>query len=281
MTRNAHELAPGRYGHRDHRQMAPTSRPDRIPMAGRGCPVRVMVVDDDDINRHGMAGLLASDERVAVAATLSHVDAMVWAGDWSLVDVALVDAADDRADGDQFPGVGVVERMRRQASRRLTVVVVTGHFFDDAIRRRMWEAGADFFYHRSELADRRVLLRVVLEPEACRRVPAPHDPDAQFRLGVTGATRVNRAVAHAVERDVARTLAQRGEPRSRRWLRLRRDFDREARLTPMTAGGHLPDRNQDLPALPQIARFLAWATRVKGAPGQRRDDQHPGDRTAP
>jgi len=54
----------------------------------------------------------------------------------------------------------------------------------------------------------------------------------------------------------------------------------DARLTPMTAGGHLPDRNQDLPVLPQIARFLTWATRVKGAPGQRRDDQHPHDRTA-
>jgi len=240
-----------------------------------------MVVDDDDINRHGMAGLLASDERVHVAAALSHDEAMAWAGDWSLVDAALVDAADDRVATDQFPGVHVVERLRREAGRRLTVVVVTGHFFDDAIRRRMWEAGADFFYHRSELADRRVLLRVVLEPEACRRVPAPHDAEALIRFGVTEATRVNRAVAHAADRDVARTLAERGDPRSRRWLRLRRDFNREARLTPMTAEGNLPDRNQDLPALPQIARFLAWATRVKGAPGQRRDDQHPLERTAP
>ena len=250
-------------------------------MAGRDCRVRAMVVDDDDINRHGMAGLLELDDRVHVAAALSHDEAMAWAGDWSLVDVALVDAADDRAEGDQFPGVHVVERMRREASRGLTIVVVTGHFFDEAIRRRMWEAGADFFYHRSELADRQALLRVVLEPEACRRIPPPHGSEAQIRLGVTEATRVNRAVAHAVDRDVARTLAERGDPRSRRWFRLRRDFNREARLTPMTADGHLPDRNQDLPALPQIARFLTWATRVKGAPGQRRDDQHTHHRTAP
>jgi CheY-like chemotaxis protein len=260
--------------------MAPTSRPDRIPLAGGDGRARVIVVDDDDINRHGMAGLLASDDRLHVAAALSHDEAMAWAGDWSLVDVALVDAADDRVAGDQFPGVHVVERMRRDASRRLTIVVVTGHFFDDAIRRRMWEAGADFFYHRSELADRRVLLRVVLEPEACRRVPAPHDPDAQARLGVTETTRVNRAVAHAVDRDVARTLAERGDPRSRRWLRLRRDFNREARLTPLTAGGHLPDRNQDLPALPQIARFLTWATRVKRESVHRGHDQQLDDRTA-
>lgn len=222
-----------------------------------------MVVDDDDINRHGMACLLSAGDRIVVVGALSHAGAMDWAGDWSDVDVALVDAADDRAERDQFPGVRVVERMRREAGRRLTIVAVTGHFFDDAIRRRMWEAGADFFYHRSELADSRVLVKVVLEPEAGRRVPPARDPEAQIGLGVTGATRVNRAVAHAVDRDLARTLTERGDPRSRRWLRLRREFNREARLTPMTAEGNIPDRAQDLPSLPQIGRFLAWATRVK------------------
>src|SRR5262249_12143000 len=118
--------------------------------ASRHEPVRAMVVDDGEINRHGMAWMLSTEHRIRIAGARSHRDAMAWPDEWSHVDVALGDAADPRAELDQFPGVGVVERMRREAGRRLTIVVVTGHFFDDAIRRRMWEAGADFFYHRSE-----------------------------------------------------------------------------------------------------------------------------------
>ena len=231
-------------------------------------PVTVAIVDDDDINRHGMTGLLACD-RISVVAALSHAEALDWTEGWRGVDLALVDAADDRARDDHFPGVAVVERIRRHAGSLVTVVVFTGHFFDDAVRRRMWEAGADFFYHRSEVGDVRVLHQVVLDPEAGRRVPPPRDPDEQFRLGVTDATRVNRAVHHAVETDLEGTLADRSQPRSRRWLRLRRDFNRQALLTPRTAEGHVPDRLPDLPSLPQIGRFLVWATRSKTSPDVR------------
>ena len=227
-------------------------------------PRRVVIVEDDDINRLGMTGLLSACDEIEVVAALSHQEAMRRDARWEDVDVVLVDAADERAQVDQFPGVAVVQLVRRhRAPHQTTVVVITGHFFDDALRRRMREARADFLYHRSELADGRALYDVVLHPESHRRIPGPEDPEAELRQGVTDATRVNRAVAYALEHRLDEVLASRPQRRTRAWLHLRRRFNREAGLTPMTTHGLLPDRAQDLPSLPQIARFLAWATRIK------------------
>jgi CheY-like chemotaxis protein len=228
-------------------------------------PVRVAVVDDDDINRQGMACVLDASPGIRVTAALGHDEALAREDVWAATDVAVIDAADRRRAGDQFPGVTVVEHLRRLCPPdRLTIIVVTGHFFDDAVRRRMREAKADFFYHRADMADARSLRAVVLHPDrARRRVPGPADPEAQFRHGVTDTTRVNRAIGYAVEQDLEQRLAERTEPRSRRWLRLRLNFNRVARLTPITSDGRQPDRHQELPSLPQISRFLAWATKVK------------------
>lgn len=226
---------------------------------------RVAIVEDDEINLRGMTSLLADCPEIELVAALTHREAMSQDGDpWQNVDVALVDAADERAPGDQFPGVAVVQLIRRhRAPQQTTVVVITGHFFDDAVRRRMREARADFFYHRSELYDRQALYDAVLHPDAHRRVPGPEDPEAEIRQGVGRATRVNRAVEHAMEQGLDKALTHRPPTRRRAWLRMRREFNRVAQLTPMTTDGRLPDRSQELPSLPQIARFLAWATRVK------------------
>lgn len=220
--------------------------------------VRVVVVDDDEVNRRGMASLLAEDDTIDVAGSLTHAEAMCRPELWVDVDVVLVDAADDRNPTDHFPGVAVVQQVRTYRSREQTVIVVTtGHFFDDAVRRRMREARADFYYHRSELGEARSLRDAVLRPQAHRRVPGPADPEELFGQGITDETRVNRAVAFAREQDLAARRPRRA------WLRLRREFNREVRLTPVTADGRPPDRTQTLPSRPQIARFLAWATRVK------------------
>ncbi|MCQ0008080.1 hypothetical protein [Actinomadura madurae] len=236
----------------------PGKRPGRVP-------VRVVVVDDDEINRYGMACVLDADPRIELVAAIGHDDALSGAHVWERADVAVVDAADHRRDGDQFPGVAVVEHARRTVpAGRLTVIVVTGHFFDDAVRRRMREARADFFYHRSDMADAEALRAAVLRPDlARRRVPPPRDPEAQFRHGVTDATKVNRAIDYAVRQVLEERIAERAEPRSRRWIRLRDEFNRVARLTPVTSDGRRPDRPQDLPSLPQISRFLTWATKIK------------------
>ncbi|MEQ4721166.1 hypothetical protein [Nonomuraea sp. B19D2] len=227
----------------------------------------VVIVDDDDINRHGLAAILRAAPGLRVVAVLDHERATTWQG-WPGTHVALVDAADERREDDHFPGVAVVAAIRAN-SPDTVVIVITGHFLNGAVRRRMKEARADYFYHRGELADAAVLVATVRDPR--RVVPPPIDPEEEIRHGVSRHSLVNRAVRYALERDLPATIAERRNPRSRAWERLRREFNRVAELTAMTSDGRTPDRRQDLPSLPQISRFLQWATRVKAAPPQADD----------
>ncbi len=227
---------------------------------------RVLIVDDDDISRRGFAELLAERPELEVIGVLDHEEAVSCnESRWSSVDVALVDAADERRDGDHFPGVGVVEAIRAVRSPEETaVVVVTGHFFDDALRTRMREAGADFFYHRSQFYDVDRLYRVLLHPEEERSsVPAPEDAETLFRVGVTSATRINDAIRMAGQMPAPTASEGKLSKRSRAWLRYRVAFNEVARLNPVNADGTVPERDQRDPSLPQIERFLQWATRAK------------------
>ncbi len=224
---------------------------------------RVIVVDDDDIIRRGSGEVLADHPDIEVTALLTHKEALQWS-DWSLPDVVIVDAADERESTDQFPGVGVVERIRRgDGDRQPLIVVITGHFFDDAVRRRMREARADFFYHRSEVQDAGALHAAVLQSGVGRDggVPEPRDPEAQFRLGVTATTRVNEGVTTALTLGLH---APAGKDRSRARSRLRQTFNLGTRLHPVNRDGTTPDREQGEPSFVQIQRFLQWATKTKG-----------------
>ncbi|MEN3313877.1 MAG: Response regulator receiver domain [Acidimicrobiaceae bacterium] len=225
---------------------------------------RVVIVDDDEISRRGMAEVLADRPEIEVVGTLTHGEAVQYGEGWDDVDVAVVDAADDTEAGDQFPGVAVVEQIRRRRSReQCAVIVITGHFFDDAVRRRMREACADLFYHRSELRLGSSLQEAVLHPDRmCHEVPSAHDHEAVFRLGLTSSSRVNDAVAYASEHGLNQALSERSG-RSRVWARQRKAFNDRARLSPTNADGRPPERAQREPSLPQIERFLRWATRVK------------------
>jgi DNA-binding NarL/FixJ family response regulator len=228
--------------------------------------IRVAVVDDDDVSRRGLVELLGEQPDVHVVAALTHLEAVTWTQRWDVVDVAIVDACDERRSDDQFPGVSVVEGIRARRSRDETRVIVrTGQFFDDAVRRRMREADADYFFHRSELQDVSALRAVVLHPERFRSgVPDVADPSGMLRLGVGRTTRVNQAVAAAVEGGLVEAVSDRSTG-SRSLARRRHSFNQTARLCPMNSDGTVPDRNQTDPSMPQIARFLQWATRTKTA----------------
>jgi CheY-like chemotaxis protein len=224
---------------------------------------RVAIVEDDDIQRRGMSEYLADRADIEVVGILDHYEAMLWDSEWDEVDIALVDAADPNRPTDQFPGVDVVDRIRnRRSSAETRVIVVTGHFFDDAVRRRMREAGADYFYHRPELHKRDALYEAVFHPErAAEGVPGVHNDEALIRLGVGRGSRVNDAVRYASQG--ANRPA--GTQRSRAWNTYRRTFNSVARLQPMNTDGTPPDREQTEPSKTQIERFLDWATRVKGS----------------
>lgn len=231
-------------------------------------PCRVVVVDSDDVNRNGLAVVLGASPHITVVAALTHQEAVDMRTLWHGVDAVIIDPVDHRQEGDQFPGVAVVRQVRAiRPSGDLLIIVITGHFFDDALRRRMREARADYFYHRADVADAARLRRIVLAAGRARgargSLPAPADPEALIKLGVTDSTRVNRAVQYALEIGLEHELRERREPRSRRWLRLRHGFNAEARLTPMTSDGRLPEKSQKDPSLPQISRFLQWAMKIK------------------
>jgi DNA-binding NarL/FixJ family response regulator len=220
--------------------------------------IAVAVVDDDVIARHGIAAILERDGSVEVCGVLAHDDAMTWDDEWDRVHVAIVDAADERARDDQLPGVAVVERIRaRRAPNETLVIVITGHAFATNVRWRMREAGADFLYHRSQIADAEDLRRAVLQPGLARRVaPEPIDEE-MFALGIDRSTRVNRGV----EFVLANQAVAAGERRSsHRW---RTTFNSRARLQVRNSDGTLPERQQSAPSMRQIDRLVQWATRVE------------------
>ncbi len=227
---------------------------------------RVVVVDDDDISRRGLGELLADHPEIEVTDVLSHDAAMTWNGDWSATDVVIVDAADERRTDDQFAGVGVVQHVRRMTpGTDVLIIVITGHFFDDAVRRRMREAQADFFYHRSEVQEADALYAAVLCPGAARSgVPGVTDPEALFRLGIVDSSRVNDGVRAAASLGLDQPHPPGARSRSR--TRLRQIFNQSARLNPINRDGSAPDRGQDDPSFPQVERFLEWATRAKRNP---------------
>lgn len=226
--------------------------------------IRVVVIDDDDLSRRGIAELLGDDGRFVVTDQLNHDDALATTG-WESVDIALVDAADTRReDDDMFPGVSVVEHIRSvRNADETTIVVITGHFFEDALRLRMREAKADLFFHRTELQDAQRLRDVLADPTSVQRpVPGLSDPEAAFRLGVVDGTRVNEGVRFARDAGWLAGLSRNGRP-SRAESRQRGEFRKRSRLNPVNSDGTPPDRNQQDPSRTQIEKFVEWATHMR------------------
>ena len=221
-------------------------------------------MDDDDLSRRGISELLSDRPEFVVVAALTHQQALCHPR-WDSVDVAIVDAADETKDDDQFPGVEVAQVIRERGGEHTCIIVVTGHFFDDAIRRRMREVGADYFYNRIELHDAGALYQAVLSchDKTGLGVPAETDPEAMFHLGVTPSTRVNAGVRFVKENPLDEGFTDGGIRRARARLRYRQLLGREAGLNPVNADGRPPDRDQEAPSVPQIQRFIEWATKVK------------------
>lgn len=233
-------------------------------------PVRVAVVDDDAVTRAGTTALLATSSRIEVVLTCSHADAIQMVPDWPDVDVLIVDAADDRDLVDHFPGARLVQKLRAlDHGGNLIVIVVTGHFLDDALRLRMREVRADFFYSRLDLRSEDALVQAVLEPDAARRVPPARDPETLRQLGITPRSSVSRLIDHAEEADLSAVLSEDRSAedlpssRSRWWMRLRHEAAAAGRIEPVNVDGTLPRRDQATPSLAQIRRVYSWATRVK------------------
>lgn len=231
---------------------------------------RVVIVDDNEITRTGTERLLGDDPEVEVIAAVDHATALGWRDEWHAADVVIVDAADERRHGDQFPGVEVVRRVRAQIGNpRPVVVVLTGHFLDDALRRRMAEADADFFYSRTEVATGDALRTVVLAPDQSRRVPHPADPAALRALGVVDTSDLNAYVryveGHGLGEVFSTDARMKQGPhasRSRWWQQLRRSLAATGRIQPVNVGGS-PPLGQAVPSITQLRRLYEWASKTK------------------
>ncbi len=236
-------------------------------------PRRVVVVDNDPVTRTGYSSLLAGHPAIEVVAAIDHDAALEWQDEWDRVDVAVVDASDPRREGDKFPGVAVVQTLRARRSRDETLIIVlTGQFLHQGLRRRMREAGADFFYGRDEGMGEEELAAVVLRPDEHRRLEAmPIDLPAE--LGITTLTDVNQVLAslsepsifRALEPDARKKSDTHGD-RSRWWNKVRGLASGPRGLKPVNSSGDVA-LDKDLPSIPQLRKFLRAMTRPT-EPGQ-------------
>lgn len=180
-----------------------------------------------------------------------------------------MDAAAEDNVGDQFPGVGVVRQIRAcTPDCRPVVIVVTAHSLHDGLRHRMARADADFLFFRGDLRTSEQLVDVVCHPEHYRR--DTHEvPQADLRrsLGIDERSDVERLIdyvdAHQLQDALDPDRPTRENPRSRRWLRHRRNMAWAAGIEPvnLTTGDRPID--QDAPSIRQLARVWAWAARVR------------------
>lgn len=233
---------------------------------------RVAIVDNDAITRAGTEAVLAHADGIEVVLVADHNAALAFDEGWRQVDVAVVDAADGRRlDGDQFPGVAVVRSIRRIRGREeLTVVVLTGQTMHAGLRRRMWEAGADFFYGRDEGMDAAELVGVVLRPSEHRRMDQVL-LELPTELGVGSDTKVNEVIDRLEDLGADGALARRAakknagpNPRSRWWDKLRSGAAGRDGLTPTKATGD-EAFDQAAPSLPQLRKFWSAMTKVRDA----------------
>ncbi len=229
-----------------------------------------MVVDDNQLTLPGYVAALRSSPAIEVVGAFGHGDALAWPGDWSDVGVVVVDAADESAAGDQFPGVGVVRHVRAATAAsalRPVVVVVTGHYLHDGLRHRMAEADADFFFLRSELRSPEALLDVVLHPERFRRGVVPVADDGSGRaLGLGPEADIEAFLGYVEAHGLGPSLdpdASRPDRRSRRWLRHREGMTAAGGIEPVNLTTGDRPRDQDIPSIRQLSRLWAWAARIR------------------
>jgi DNA-binding NarL/FixJ family response regulator len=225
--------------------------------------VRVAIVDDDLWIRSGRSEALAKVESLEVVATLDHGAALADPDLWSSVDVAVVDAWDRNAGFDRFPGVTVVEAIRRVRSRTETVIVViSGHVLNDMLRLRMAEAGADYFYGHDDVSDVRHLSQAVIRA----RDGHGHDIESARLDAATalGGARPNAALSWIEERSMQGAFSgesQKALPVSRRTImRMRRELGNLSQSQPVSNSGSQAPLTS--PSWRQIRRFI---DRARGA----------------
>ena len=176
--------------------------------------IRIAVVDDDMWVRTGRVSTLESAGLTVVMAC-DHDQALAGDDQWTDVDVVLVDAWDASQEWDRFPGVRVVESVRRvRSSNETLVIVISGHVTNELLRLRMAEAGADFFYGHGELRNLDDLLQAIRSPNQARRA-RPHSEHQGCRSLASHRPLSSMPRSTTSRTEGSRRPSGRGPPRSR------------------------------------------------------------------
>jgi DNA-binding NarL/FixJ family response regulator len=217
---------------------------------------RIVVVDDNEWRRRGIGQAVGELGGVLeVAGLLRHGDAATFA--WAGVDVVLVDAGAEVA-WDRFPGVSSAG-LARAAVGPDAVVVLLDNIRSPLIVLRAIEAGVDYLYRWTEVADATALERLVLVPDATRAPGHMLDYHALRRLGLSASSRPNRGLALLAERglaDAATGFSLTALSR-RRGITLRRDLADVMRVDALTTSAANPAN--PVPSWRQLERIVDLA----------------------
>ena len=167
---------------------------------------RVAIIDDDYWALEGQRARLEGNPLITVVSAVAHPLASAWVSEWDGIDVALIDAFDPDERFDRFPGVGVVESLRRRRSPQQTVaVVISGHMNNQFLKQRMFEAGADYYYHRSDVQTLDALVKAILN-DGTQRTAVEAENTALREVGVEPGARPNAAIAEVTRASMQDTL---------------------------------------------------------------------------
>lgn len=220
---------------------------------------RVAIVDDDYWALEGQRARLADVPGIDVARTATHTDAAGWVTEWDDIDAAIIDAFDATETFDRFPGVGVVESVRRRRTpTETTVIVISGHMNNQLLKQRLFEAGADYFYHRIDIQTLDSLVAAITTPAPAQRAAATH-PSALKAYGLRPGSRPNAAIAAVktakLEQALDAEVPQKGTAAGRRaFINLRANVARHARLEGDQHTASAADRQT--PTWRETKRFL-------------------------
>ncbi len=220
-------------------------------------PLRVVIVDDDVWVRTGRAAGLKAFADIEVVAVLDPETAFGF--DWDdRIDVAMVDAHDPRSDWDRFPGVRVVESIRRRrTSDQTTVIVISGRMLDPMLRLRMAEAGADFYYGHLDAPDPHSLAALLRHPSDDRRCDAGSNAELSV-IGLDVTSRPNQALGWIRDSEAVSYFTEAGTQKtahaSRRTLiKVRDEVAKRARLQPWIGD---PQRRPGVVTWRDVSRFV-------------------------
>jgi hypothetical protein len=170
-----------------------------------------VVVHDDEWCRRGLVdGVEELGGVLSTQAALDQKGALAF-DDWAAIDVVLVEATGGSAGWDRFAGLGVAEAIRKQSPLPSTVVtLLVNDPCTDLLVLRAAEAGADFVYPHSAIADLEQLERLLLTPDLARTPGRTVDHQTLRRFGLSYSSRLNAALAFIQEHGLSSVFSDGG-----------------------------------------------------------------------